>query len=95
MCLRGKSATLAGFEVHYLIACPADIASAMMIEHPFASFTQHGQCNSKTSVRRFRARDGLEKKVDRRAAIQCGQLRSDMRQATGLRGNLVSVDQAS
>src|ERR1700726_3575570 len=95
MCLRGKSATLAGFEIHRMIACPADIALSVMLENPFAAFTQHGQSNSEASVRRFCPCNGLEKKIDRHAPIHCGQLRCDMRQATGLCGDLVGVNQAT
>src|SRR5579872_1871108 len=72
MCIRGKSAALAGFEVHDVIARPADIALAVMRKDPFAAFTQHGQSNSEASVRRLRPCNGLEKKIDRRTAIQCG-----------------------
>ena len=67
---------------------------AMMLQHPFAAFAQHGQSDSEAAIRRFGAGDGLEKQIDRRAAIHRGELSGDMRQAAGLRGNFVGVDQA-
>jgi hypothetical protein len=36
----------------------------------------------------------LEEKIDRGSAIEGGQLRGDVGQATGLRGNFVGIDQA-
>ena len=70
MRLRGQSAALAGFEVHHVIPCPARLTLAVMLKNLFAAFTQHAQSDSEASVRRFRPGDGLEEKIDRRAAIQ-------------------------
>src|ERR1019366_5016204 len=84
MRLGGQSATLARFEIHHVIPGPADIPLAMMFENLFMALAQHVQSDSETAVGRFRTRDGLEKKVNRRPAIQRGQLSSDMRQATDL-----------
>src|SRR5271155_4254151 len=69
----GESATLAGFEVHDVVAYPADIvidiALAMMCENLFPALAQHVQSDSEAAVGGFRPRDGLEKKVDRRPAM--------------------------
>src|SRR5258707_14653437 len=78
MRLDRKSAALAGFEVHSMIACPTDISLAVMFKNSFAAFTQHAESNSETAVRRFRASDGLEKKIDWSAALHRRQLRRDM-----------------
>ena len=43
MSFGGKSAALAGFEVHDVIARPGNIAMAMMLQHLFAAFAQHVQ----------------------------------------------------
>ena len=41
----------------------------MMFENLFAALAQHVQSDSEAAVGRFRAGDGLEKKVDGSAAI--------------------------
>src|ERR1700722_12037214 len=46
MRIGGKSAALAGFEVHHVIPYPANIALAMMLENLFAAFAQHVQSDS-------------------------------------------------
>src|ERR1700675_341886 len=65
----GETAALAGFEIHHVIACPASIPLAMMLENLFAALAQHVQCDSEAAVGRLRTRYGLEKKVDRRSAL--------------------------
>src|SRR5713226_3031834 len=69
MRLGRESAALARFEVHRVIPDPAHIALAMMLEHLFAPLAQHVQSDAEAAVGRFRPRDGLEKKIDRRPAI--------------------------
>src|SRR5579862_7040581 len=71
MRLRRERATLAGLEVHRVLTDPVDIALAMMLDHPFASVVQHVQVDSEASVCRFRSRNGLKKKINRRPAVQC------------------------
>src|SRR5580658_1225236 len=61
MCFGGESAALAGFEVHDVVAYPADIMLAMMFENLFAALAQHVQSDSETAVGRLRSRYGLEK----------------------------------
>src|ERR1700692_4596216 len=94
MRLSGQSAALASFEVHHLISRPTDISLAMMLKTLLAAFVQHVQSDSEAAVGRFSARDRLKKKIYRCPAMQCGQLGSDMRQATSLRGNFVRLNQA-
>src|SRR4029077_19200075 len=60
MRLRGKSAALAGFEVHHVFAGPWHIAPAVMLENAFASLRQHRERDAKTSIRAFGPGDGLK-----------------------------------
>ncbi len=96
----GESAALAGFEIHDVIACPADIAIdihialAMMLENLFSALAQHVQRDSEAAVGRLRSRYRLEKKVDRRSALERRKLRGDVREATHLCRNFVCVHQA-
>src|SRR6266436_4231422 len=71
MRLGRERAALARLEVHRVVPDPADIGIAltMMIQNLFAPLAQHTQSDSETAIGRFRARDGLEKKIDRRAAL--------------------------
>src|SRR5450755_1616343 len=94
MGLGGESAALAGFEVHYVIACPSDVALPMMLENLFAALAQHVQGDSEAAIGRFGTGYGLKKKIDRRSATQGGQLSGDMREAAGLGGDFVGVHEA-
>ena len=73
MRLGGESAALAGFEVHRVIAYPADveieIALAMMFENLLLAFPQYVQSDAEAAVGGFRTCDRLKEQVDRRASI--------------------------
>src|SRR5438445_4790008 len=64
-----------------------------MFDYLFSSLLQHGESNSKTSIRCFCAGDGLKKKVHGSSATQCGKLSGNVRQTTTLRRDLIHLDQ--
>src|SRR5262249_9585479 len=64
----GKSAALASFEVHYVVACPRDVTFFVMLEDLFAAFTEHLQCDSEAVIGGLGPGDRLKEKIDRRAA---------------------------
>ncbi len=65
-----------------------------MLEDAFAAFAEHGERDAEAAIGGFGAGDGLEEEIDRRAAIERGELRRDVREAAGLRGHVVGVDEA-
>ena len=65
-----------------------------MFEHTLATFAQHRERHSKAAVRRFGSSDGLKQQVHGRATFHRFQLRSDVGEAAGLRGNFVRGDHA-
>ena len=66
-----------------------------MLQNAVAAFPlQHGEIDSKARVRGLCAGDGLKQQIDRHAAFQTGQLRRDVREATGLRRNRKRRNQA-
>ena len=53
----------------------------MMFQHLLAALAQHLQRDAEAAIRRFRAGNGLKQQIDRRAALQRGELRGDVREA--------------
>ncbi len=66
----------------------------MMFADAFASFAEHGERDAEAAIGGFGSGDGLEEDVDGRAAIERGKLRRDVREAAGLRGDVVGFDEA-
>jgi hypothetical protein len=64
-----------------------------MLEGLLAPFAEQLQRNTEASVGRLRARNGLKEEIHRRAAIHCGQLCGDVREATGLGRHAIGVDE--
>src|SRR5215469_2930617 len=60
MSFGGKSAPLAGFEVHDARALPGHVSSAVVLKRSRTAFAQHLNRNPEASIRRFRTRDGLK-----------------------------------
>src|SRR5271170_7567245 len=87
MCFSRKSAALARFEVHNVVARPRNIARSVMFQDAFAAFSQHRKSDTKAGVGGLRAGDRLKEQVDGRAAIQTRQLSCDMREAARLSRN--------
>src|SRR5271163_834261 len=96
----GKSAALAGFEIHHVVTHPTGFrvgvatVVSMMFENLFVSIAQQVQCDSEAAICGFRSGHGLEEKIDRRSTIKRRQLSGDMRQATGLRGDFIGIHEA-
>ncbi len=65
-----------------------------MFQHPLAPFAQQGQVDAEAGVGGFGAGDRLEQQIDRRAAVERGELRRDVGQAAVLRGGAGGGDQA-
>ena len=65
-----------------------------MLQNALAAFAQHVERDAETAIGGFRAGNRLEQQIDGRAALQRGELRGDVREAAGLRGNFVDVHQA-
>ena len=59
-----------------------------MIEDAVASFVEHRERDAEAAIGGFGAGDRLEEEIDRRAAVERGELRRDVRGAAGLRGQV-------
>ncbi len=95
MRFRRKRAALPRLEIHHVRALPSDVvALGVMFEHLLAAFAQHRESDAETFVGRFRAADGLEQQIDRRAAFQRSELRGDVREAARLRRRFARSHQA-
>ena len=79
---------LTGLEVHHLLASPANVPLAMLLEHPLPALAQQGQVDAEAAIGGLGSGDRLEEQVDRRPPVEAGKLRRDVRQAAGLRGDL-------
>src|SRR5579864_3576483 len=88
-----KSATLAGFEVHNVIARPFHIAVSVMLQDLLTSFSQQFQGDPKTAVCRFRPGDGLKKEINGRAPLHGCELGCDVRKAASLSRDFVDLNQ--
>ena len=66
----------------------------MMFEDALASFAKHREGDAEAAIGGFGAGDGLEEEIDRRAAVERGELCRDVREAAGLRGDVVGLDEA-
>src|SRR5207247_1105826 len=92
--VRRQSAALARLEVHDVIADPRHVALLVMLEYALAALAQLCERHAERRVGRLRAGDRLEEKIDGRAAPQGRELRADVCQAAGLRGDAERRDQS-
>src|SRR5262245_7178816 len=65
----------------------------MMFEYALASFAQEREEDTEASVRRLRPSQRVKEEIDGRTLFQAGELRSDVCQAAGLRGDLQAIDE--
>src|SRR6266853_1605182 len=86
-----ERASLPCLVIHDIRARPWHVPLLMMFKNLLTALSQHRQCNAETAICGFGPGYGLKKKIDWSPTGHRGKLSGDVRQAAGLRWNVVRV----